>query len=1643
MDNFDPSTATEVIPDFSPDENLLTTKFSPSAEKGFDPSTATEVSQKKSSDSFDPSKSSRVYLPAELPKEDTKTLHEDENFDPAEYASNLSDEQMTPEVLRKLAEVRRERTLKGLDKGKIVKKAIKNLPETGKGILSGAKDTLKNLGKVYAAGAFGADYGMSEIGSAAFDPAVQELKGTMDEEGKKAGAELVASSETGVRNTAGLLRSGLDKLKVSRDEKGDFIEEKDLPIEHWEQKVLEDAELRKKEKTAAEGKGTWNTAIGLDADTLKKEGIDLDTKVISEMSFFTDPTSLVGIGYVFKGGKYLVQAGGKVLATTATAEAAAKAVSTISEAAQSAVAKGLKATGSGLKKTAKTVKELQAGPITGLLVDQAVGGSGLAGVAAGSAAPKVLKATGEALTTAGKKVAGEIPTGKVVGFVKGAVNNTVTRGAAAGAATSLPFVAAARNEDEAANFLGMGVLIGGAGNALHSTVKAGSEGVSKVAWKPEHVEPVTSPDYGTLPEWDEAHNKKMAELEKRRPDEVNAVNRLREYFRGTAEIYVLPKEEYAKVPGSHPNSVGVVVPIEGKKTIFLNDSTQALFHEPGHIVQDLMPAETLEKFHQEIKDNFTPEQIADFKKDYEARINEGQPETQHHILTDQETINELGAEVVSGVLKGSKLDGAPEGLVKSAAKEVGGLLEAVGIYTPEVVKETGENNVTAGGVKQPFGAAKVAEDFIKAHAEETNVAERLKDAEVKPTSDKVPDVDFSRPPTPEETKTRELKNIRVTRQDQNDFNAPRTGKDLGTDPKGISEAETALTDATPETKETFKRIATHIDRPQGEVVPVEIESGTIKTDEIASDRSTRRSEQAQGYIDEANGALPEDVREQTQKMLVPLRFVTRGKNVNLLGMSLDKVVANQHRVVKEAAEKGVEIPYESKDGKLTENGARDFVEDAIVYTQNQANGYAGNGKKIITPENYEGAIPEENPKHTPKELTDDKANFINLLMGLNPPKTNRIAKKGQTPANVVARTLAEANSKPAGESVTSNPQKSFYKDFGVEIAEFNPLRDKMAKAGVEIRDLIEVTEEVSLENIKTVKERPESRFRAPSTDAIRAGFMPKTAERDTSKKEVIENVLRNPGAKTELDKLKSGQSDGQTFNIDGTVFDAGTRKLDVVTLASENVLLSELTTERIKEFLSQFPDDLLENESLKPGVFKMADGKRASIDLNVVVPKEFRKNSEKFATDNNQESIFDLETFETVPTNGNGETVLSSPQDISKAARALVDGKEYDFKKSPVAEKRFMPESKTPANKDDLAEYNRLTEEIKKLNDSGKVFDEDFQFTPEYMKLQGEREQVKNRNGGMPPEGSSNFMPKQKEDRKKDQQSWLTPDGKFIPVDKNHGDTASTELGVKISEGVESAFKKNWVRVTTMGDSLYAHKGGERELAPLQKRELVKLAEDLGKSEIIWDNENDYKVIWQADEFQFMPKSKNLAKSPKLTESSKAWILPTGKYQPVDTYHENYLFDNSDALKKEFKLNIEGFKRGSEASRIPALNAGFVRVNYERNSGKIVFELATKHFNRQTKDQITEVIADNVSDIDNIRIALIDSKGKVDKVDSAQVFTYEDEEKLDHIPFISADRKSAPSNERETLFDRAVREDQKNRLDEVEISPKKKKSNAK
>jgi SAM-dependent methyltransferase/ribosomal protein S18 acetylase RimI-like enzyme len=887
---------------------------------------------------------------------------------------------------------------------------------------------------------------------------------------------------TGVRNVAneprlatanpmlGVAQMGLKKLV------GD---PKQLTDDELEAHLQEDAAIKSTLLAAAKGEAlpSWT---GLDPESLTKDGVTLNPANIASWQLLLDPVNLVPMARGF----FAVEAAGKTLAVASGKEAAQTLLQKLTRIGDASAT----VAGRGLTKTSEV-----AGTVNKFLKEEA-------SVIAGAGPSLTLRAVEEGTKLAGK-AATAIGNGRMVNALDtvlasptmaGSVARTVypvVEGALHGATASVPFLAGAETPDEASGIVAGGTVfgaLGGTAAGLKDVPREAALQAVRARFKQFDAVKQTSEGFGTTPALDVAHDRQIKVVDEK---DANQLNHIREVVRKKGiEVYLLPKDVFDKQVGEAEAAAGRTPQpeynasgyVSGDK-IFLNGDTTALGHEVGHAVFQLLAPEARAEFLQTLRDSYTPEQLGQFGETYTQALKGA--ENPAAASNPDWVLHEVAAEVLSKVINADGLGTVKPTILRTVADLVGRGLEKLGVRTPEIREPGTSPTASALGVEPGFKVAAAASRGIKEIGLEA--------------------------PTPviEPEAIAPRRNIRVDPARQAELDKVAKGA-------GIEDAAIGLMSNPKYGKKEaaiFEQVNRSLSRSQGDVAPLTIDYESVTpTGSSGTDARARKVEQDAAYVQEALGKLPADVRILVDKVAVPYRWQTRGKNVNLLAMSLDKVLANSDvinkRIIGKAAEG--EVPYAIRpDGGFTPEASRQFVTDLEVYTRNQANGYAGDGSRVNRPADYQGVIPDENPTFRPVTLPKERADYVNLVMGLAPPKTTKGSKTKPVVPNIEARKLAEANQRPVVPSRTAEPGKDVYTRNGLPIAETNPLRDRLAERGVDVTEagLFKVTEELNLEHIQKVTGRPESGFRAPSTDMVRAGFMPKPL------KEVSEDYIRTRG----------------------------------------------------------------------------------------------------------------------------------------------------------------------------------------------------------------------------------------------------------------------------------------------------------------------------------------------------------------------------------------------------------------------------------------------------------------------------------------------------------------------------------------------------
>jgi len=169
---------------------------------------------------------------------------------------------------------------------------------------------------------------------------------------------------------------------------------------------------------------------------------------------------------------------------------------------------------------------------------------------------------------------------------------------------------------------------------------------------------------------------------------------------------------------------------------------------------------------------------------------------------------------------------------------------------------------------------------------------------------------------------------------------------------------------------------------------------------------------------------------------------------------------------------------------------------------------------------------------------------------------------------------------------------------------------------------------------------------------------------------VIDKPTIQSNSKTEVDRVKSlsnDAEDGATFNLDGTKYEGQGL---IVPVVSKNTTAEELTPEMISDFVEEHKDKIGDNETVKVGIYKFPNSNQVSIDLNILAPESAREQAIEFGKNADQESLFDLSTFENVKTGGTGlNPVQFNNEQFREISKAFKEGRVPDvFAQQPVTQ---------------------------------------------------------------------------------------------------------------------------------------------------------------------------------------------------------------------------------------------------------------------------------------------------------------------------------------------------------------------------------------
>jgi ribosomal protein S18 acetylase RimI-like enzyme len=864
--------------------------------------------------------------------------------------------------------------------------------------------------------------------------------------------------------------------------------------------------------------------LDLDAKALADEGVEIDADRIQRFSEYMDPTDwaffFAGSKVVKVGSKFGLQAPGGAIIASAPSEAALTKL-------RKMAGRGLQKTGTvteaAADKTAAVLKGLHTSP-TSLAAGASL--TGIAGVAADLIAPGAAAAATGAIAgvVPGTKIAGKLigAAGRSLqnGPITGALLNRVEKAATAAAAGAVAGDAIASGSaypEDRAMTAGMGFMFGGAGGAkevVKQDALTAASAVHQKVLKNQFRARITDkpmadhPSYGTSAAGDVSHEAAMADIKKVSPETAGLVNRMRAYLAamsdtwgGTAELRVVPKSDigwllledgvsiedavlaedqkgtYAgvvKLPGDRGYEVVKDGP-DGQRTrrIYVTLDTanpdnmrQALLHEPGHLLLDVLPDAQRNLILDSIKGGMTPEAREAAKVRYNSHFGEDR------VTTDADLYHEIAAELFATYVNGTPMDAVAPGFREKLTSAITTAFEVLGLDQPgAVMSPAGLVDVTSTSTE---GVGQILSDptFIENYnAQLTALA---------PTEDDIRD--FQKARTVEAKAEQKRAALKAKQAEK----AAKPGKTTAA-PK-TPEAKAAEAKATPE-----KPAAPYTDPERLE----NIETARTHVTENQPEKSAEFEALAKAIIDEdsqleGSSAVSLSYRG-APKTIVPTSFeVTQRSGVQVIGTSPDKIFANARTIANEAANQGASslIPYPTDNGKISEDVKNVFLTDVRAYVENQANGYRGDGQKLVRPENFKGYIPEENPDFTPTPIDEAKADFINLILSAPPPKTTKKGRgKAGVPGNVLARELREAQGLEM-EHPAGRPEPQIFEEYGVAIGESNPLRNQLIEAGVQMPKPVGI-ERLTLSEIADVEIAKGEPIRAQVPALTQAGFLPK------------------------------------------------------------------------------------------------------------------------------------------------------------------------------------------------------------------------------------------------------------------------------------------------------------------------------------------------------------------------------------------------------------------------------------------------------------------------------------------------------------------------------------------------------------------------
>jgi hypothetical protein len=766
---------------------------------------------------------------------------------------------------------------------------------------------------------------------------------------------------------------------------------------------------------------------------------------------------------------------------------------------------------------------------------------------------------------------------------------------------------------------------------------------------------------------------------------------------------------------------------------------------------------------------------------------------------------------------------------------------------------------------------------------------------------------------------------------------------------------------------------------------------------------------------EAWRQLPIATRSFMATLFSPERFdVTKGGKYQVYGGSHAVLAANLQKLANfSIAHPEVKLPdgWNVDDKSFTPDSWNTILDQVQKYSRNQLTGRAGSGQPLVVPKMKGYFAPPVTGEAA--VIPQDAADAINAVFGQTTPATARIMKKDVVPLNLAGQRIAEATLPGRVEAPTAESPEfegETAKGLGIEgqhVLEPNPFLQELNKFS-DAPSFIEARRRLNLEHMADVEHAPAG---SPSlrgnTLTMAAGFRPELLPDK-------ENVGRWP---------RFSHLVGMWLSPDGDFYDATPTHYH-----SAEKYITGVTKEDPRELAYK-----------KQWVRVNIDGGSADAQILIEGPKP--NPTQMRALDSAAES-------QGLPVNNDsGRTVIEAPAGFRPELRGNEDIQQVADRYMKATGRPYTrPTAATPLNEAvakriaDFYQSAAHSPDSPEVQSSYKAMADETVQQWNALEKAGYKMEPWTKPGQ--PYGSSAEMTA---DVRDNHHLW------FFPTEAGYG--TGTEIakhplledsGVQVNgrelpyndvfravhdvmghakEGYEFGPKgelnaylahsamysdaaKPAMASETLGQNSWVNFGehlrtpegnipkkGEAGFVPAPERPFA-------EQKAFLLPENLQKLSLDDESAQFKPRKRKddwqLKEGPGMF--SKAWIAPDGKpIQLGGQWHHEWVNENPDVAEK---YGLKPTTSGEE-NRSEALQKGFARVNYEKNTGTFKVEARQQDWDKLSPS-VLEMVKRNLGKIDNMDVHLLDAKGKniVDQ-DGVALHTYDAGEKLDHIPLIS------------------------------------------